>query len=824
MGSRLALVACVRDEADALPAFLAHHAALGVGRAYLYLDRCGDRSRDVLRSHPWVETIVGDRDAPDESLERFQLRCADDALARARAEGVEWLLFIDADEFAWGGALDAPGPATEAGSLLRLLGDVAPQTEAVVLRTLEVVPRVTPPGTPFWRVDGALDGSLLVRDVLDPTSSTMVRLARPLGHFLGKSIVRVAADAQAYSAHRWTRRQDAFPPAWIPLREEERGCHFHYVVRDAAHWHDKYRKLAIDPDGWLRGGEMEFPKRAWKRAAAAMSRAEAEAYFATWVAVPDATIADAVARGIVTPTPHVARVLDEIGFGRTAAAPVAATRPPGVVFVGIDACDPALVRAWAAAGHLPTLARLLETAATAPTDPPEGLFVGAIWPSLYTARTPARHGVHCWRQLVPGTYREERFLARDRVAAPAFWDALARAGRRACVVDVPLAPRATVPGTVQVLEWGGHDVEAGCTTEPPELRATILAAVGPHPVGDCNLARDDPDMARLRDDLVAGVHRRTALHALLLAQGPWDCFATVYAESHCVGHQCWHLHDADHVRHDAAQAARLGDPVLDVYRAIDASLGALLAAVGDETPVVVALSHGMRPHYDPTHLLGDVLARLEALERLAPARSLRRRLALRVPALARRLHARAAELAGTLMPEDVRWFQVANNQVDAGIRVNRVGREPHGRVPAASFDAACAQLAAELATLVDGETGAPVVDRVVRPRDRWTGERLDDLPDLCVVWRKAGYVRHLRSRLIGDVVREYAGPRTGDHTPEGLLLVRAPGLRAGPIDGRIDVTDVAPTLCALLGVALPDVDGRPVAALLTPAPARAVGA
>ena len=39
--------------------------------------------------------------------------------------------------------------------------------------------------------------------------------------------------------------------------------------------------------------------------------------------------------------------------------------------------------------------------------------------------------------------------------------------------------------------------------------------------------------------------------------------ATVFSESHCAGHHLYHLHDPEHIRHDAALAARLGeDPLL----------------------------------------------------------------------------------------------------------------------------------------------------------------------------------------------------------------------------------------------------------------------
>jgi hypothetical protein len=111
----------------------------------------------------------------------------------------------------------------------------------------------------------------------------------------------------------------------------------------------------------------------------------------------------------------------------------------------------------------------------------------------------------------------------------------------------------------------------------------------------------------------------------------------------------------------------------------------------------------------------------------------------------------------------------------------------------------------------------------VRVRDVCHGPMLDRLPDLWVLWRKGGHVRHVRSPLAGDVVGAWSGTRTGDHTPEGLLMARVPSLRAGTLGRRLDVMDLAPTLAAMLGVPLADVDGRSVAELLAPARMAAAG-
>ncbi|MCI0637008.1 MAG: glycosyltransferase family 2 protein [Actinobacteria bacterium] len=309
---RIGLVTCVRDEAEVLLPFLSYHRALGVTRFYVYLDRSRDASHEIVRAFDGGVAIPRDRRADEPHITCLQLACADDALARARVDGLDWLLHLDVDEFAWG---ESPGATALArGDLLRMLSGVRGDTEAVLLRTLEVVPHADLDDRPFWLLHDVQDGGALERDVYDPGQHTVRTLARWLGHDQGKSVARVAADLQAATPHLWTRRQGVRLPAILPIAYERRGCHYHFVVRGARHWRQKYRKLADDPATWPRGGPVEFPKQAWKEAAARMSADEAERYARRWVLVGEPLVASGRARGIVRRVTDVEEVLRESGF------------------------------------------------------------------------------------------------------------------------------------------------------------------------------------------------------------------------------------------------------------------------------------------------------------------------------------------------------------------------------------------------------------------------------------------------------------------------------------------------------------------------------
>jgi predicted AlkP superfamily phosphohydrolase/phosphomutase len=528
-----------------------------------------------------------------------------------------------------------------------------------------------------------------------------------------------------------------------------------------------------------------------------------------------------------------------------------------VLFIGLDACDPILMHRLVATGRAPAVAGLLERGAHAMTSPPFGLFEGALWPSLFTGCDAARHGYYCHEALEVGTY-EHRDTSPHEIAEVPFWETLSDHGKQVAVLDVPHSAATRPVNGVQLVEWGAHDRHFGCHSWPDSLADEVQSTFGPHPVGcfdagssrgfaPCDWVhrahgaqRTDDEARRLRADILAGVDRKTELSLHYLDRGGWDVFMTVFGEAHCAGHQFWYLHDHDDPGHDPRLAAEIGDPIEEVYARLDRAVGAHVERAGPETAVFLLLSHGMRRMNSGVFLIDAVLHRLASREPARPHRDgglptfgrawrtfpvkVRHRLA---PAVARRVRRHLATdpvglsayhdvfdrcpgCSGVIpaADTDLPWFVVPNNTVYGGIRLNVVGREPHGVIePGAQFDEACEQLAADLLDIVKVESGEPLVRSVSRASAHHERSANDPFPDVFIEWDRRSSAKTVYSPKIGVVHEPYEHWRSGDHLPEGLLISTGPGITPG-VRPSVSVTDIAPTMCEYVGVELDEVDGR----------------
>lgn len=493
-----------------------------------------------------------------------------------------------------------------------------------------------------------------------------------------------------------------------------------------------------------------------------------------------------------------------------------------VLVIGADSMEKDLILKWIEEGRLPNFKALKERSVWGLSDNPPRRYSGAVWPCFYTGVNPDTHGQYIHTAFNTETY-EFKGVRPPIDQRPPFWADPSMADKKIAIFNLTYAPLSKDLNGLQVMEWGVHDMhnidgrDYDFDTYPPELKNTIIEKYGLDPVGPTDIiGRSAEGFVDFRETLVARVENKCALACDTLKEGEWDLFITTFDECHTVGHQCWHLHDPNHPLHDEIERD-IGDPILDVFVAIDDAIGRIIECAGEDVFVLFLGSHGMGPLYDGTRILDDVLRQLEQKDQSTGVGLLN--------FLGRAWAALPSGLRNFLRPIRLKLgkkifqsltagdraartcFTIPTQDLTAGIRVNLVGRESEGKInPGPEYEAFTNKLIDDLDDLVDGGTGDKAIEKISRTAEMDYGEQVGELPDLIVQWRVPN-LTSIQSAKVEKIEAVY-GSRKGDHKPWGIFFAAGPGIDEGELNEAVSVIDYAPTIAHILGSELTNVEGE----------------
>ncbi len=152
------------------------------------------------------------------------------------------------------------------------------------------------------------------------------------------------------------------------------------------------------------------------------------------------------------------------------------------------------------------------------------------------------------------------------------------------------------------------------------------------------------------------------------------------------------------------------------------------------------------------------------------------------------------------------------------IWINLKGVKPQGIVEPADYEALVGLIIRNLAELKDPRTGQPVINRVYRRDEIFHGPFANEGADLVLDWWSENSLFSTQPSFPEDtdkpalMIREHKPSETsewgGTHRLHGILVARAPALKAGTEIENPHLIDVAPTILHILGVPVPeDMDG-----------------
>jgi predicted AlkP superfamily phosphohydrolase/phosphomutase len=496
--------------------------------------------------------------------------------------------------------------------------------------------------------------------------------------------------------------------------------------------------------------------------------------------------------------------------------------------IGLDGVPLDLIQKWSEAGELPVLARFFENGAFGPlrsTTPPTS---AAAWSSFVTGKNPGQTGVYDFLYREGDSYNFSPANGHHR-DGQSLWQILSAAGKRVGVVNVPLSYPAEPVNGFMITGWM-TPYRAQDFAYPSHIIDDLEAAVGPYQIYPLKtFSERNPEAYFAASHRLLEMRSEAALY--LMEKHPWDLFMTVFFDTDRILHQAWHYLDPDHPWHDGKRPGDHSRPIRRYFRQLDASIGRLIEQAGDDTLVMIMSDHGMGSAHNMIVLNNWLMETgwLQLKER--PVTRLKRglfgkgftlknihqfvdRLGLAKQAEYRSLYSVDAILKQLFLSfYDVDWpgsRAYSFGRHVGPLYLNVKGREPEGIVkPGRDYERVRDELAAQARQLRDPRTGRRLVGQVLYREEVYSGDHLEEAPDLILIPRDERDIFFGLSDFGSNEIVQPMYRYSGMHRDHGLLLMMGPQVKPAAHFADAAIIDLAPTILAAMGVPIPqDMDGR----------------
>ncbi|MCL5960368.1 MAG: alkaline phosphatase family protein [Chloroflexi bacterium] len=452
------------------------------------------------------------------------------------------------------------------------------------------------------------------------------------------------------------------------------------------------------------------------------------------------------------------------------------------------------------------------------------------WTSFATGTNPGKHGLYDWVARKPDDYRFSPVTSLG-CQVPTLYSLLSQAGRRVCVLNVPMTyPPERVNG-VMISGLPAPSTQVNISY-PSSLYDEMLRAIGDYVLyPDPGQAYSDAGVDAFLKRLFKSGNLRARAFDYLRSREKWDFAMVVFNGTDTVSHAMWKHMDQAHPLHDPSRYTKYGSAIRDYYRFVDKYLRKIVQSLDDDTTLIIMSDHGFGPFHKfihvnnwliqtgLMHLRSEPLTRAKAaLFRLgfSPMGVYDTLMRLGLGALKREVvRGKGQGLLQTLFLsfEDVDWPRTrAYSLGNIGqINLNVVGREPLGCVrPGAEYEQVRDEIMAQLAKLRDPQTGEAVVETIYRREEIYSGDQWEKAPDIVFIPRRLEYFGFGEYEFGSNKIFEAMGRGiSGTHRLDGIFMAYGRAVRANLRVEGAQIVDLAPTVLSLMGEPVPDhFDGR----------------
>jgi predicted AlkP superfamily phosphohydrolase/phosphomutase len=315
----------------------------------------------------------------------------------------------------------------------------------------------------------------------------------------------------------------------------------------------------------------------------------------------------------------------------------------------------------------------------------------------------------------------------------------------------------------------------------------------------------------------------------------WDFLMMVFNGTDLIQHQLWHCIDSKHNRYNPKEAEKYGDAMLKYHQAVDEKVGQLIRELDSKTTVVIMSDHGNGPIYKWIYL-NNWLMKLNFLKLKKDVATAIKYSMFKlgitpknVYELLKKLGFSKAKVGHASREVLLQTFFLSFNNIDwkqtkayalghiGKIYINLKGREPQGIVePGNEYESLRREIIEQLHELKDPQTGERVVEKVFLKEEVYSGECLEQAPDILFLPKDLEYQAIGVSAFDSNGIIEPSFGNTGDHRMNGLFMIMGDRIKQGLKLEGAQITDLAPTILHLMNTPVPeDMDGKVLTDLFT---------
>lgn len=479
-----------------------------------------------------------------------------------------------------------------------------------------------------------------------------------------------------------------------------------------------------------------------------------------------------------------------------------------VLVIGLDGASFELLDPWIGQGDLPVLQMLKQKGIRADMDcglPPT---TSPNWKRYSTGKNPGKLGIYWWENI--NMEKGEVYFPRTRVNKHReIWDYIGESGRKVAVINMPLTfPPKKVNG---FLVSGSTDAGEGPYTYPPELQSYIGKKYNYRliPASRGYLRSHPGDVYKVRqavDDIIEVIQSRFDLAAELLTNENIDFLHITIFDINTLHHFFW---NSDHVKRAWQLIDRNIEKLLDK--------GDYLFLMSDHGSNEIKQVFNINAWLEREGYLklnrsfSDFLYRFGVNVNLAAKvtqffgiKYLLKRL---VPKRFIQLIPEGdGSIGGTALGVGESKTRKINWRKTRAIASGQGPVYIHPRLPEWERERLKQELIQKLERLKSPVTGEPVVRRVYRKEEIYTGQYLAEMPDLVLDMNRGVHVPdNIGRKEVFELPRHWRG----ENKRFGLFLACGPGIRQGSRVEGVSIHDLAPTILHLFDIpSAADMDGR----------------